>query len=178
MADNTILNAATVAGGDSMRDLARQAGAVKTQVVQIDIGGATANAEVLVTAGQQVMAASLPVTIAADQPPIKVLNATGSTLWGQSLAAVAGSTVTPVSIASSVAGYQIKGAICHGTGDGYFAVQVAGVTVVSGRTRATAPMLQLILPNGISVATASNVSVRVTNESGSTADYEVTLLGG
>ena len=175
MSDNTILNAGT--GGDTVRDLARLAGTVKTQVIQLDIGGPSANAEVLITAGQQVAAASMPVVIASDQSSLKVQTAVGPTLWGQSLAAASGSTVTPVSIASSLAGYQIKGAICHGTGDGYFAIQVASVTVVSGRTRATAPMLQLILPNGISVATASNVSVRVTNESGSTADYEVTLLG-
>lgn len=106
-----------------------------------------------------------------------VLNAVGPTAWGQSLAVVAGATATPVNIVSTPAGYQIKGMICHGTADGYFAIQVGGVTVVSGRTRSTAPMLQLILPNGISTITASNVSVRVTNESGSTADYEITLLG-
>ena len=68
MADNTLLNAGT--GGDTVRDLARQSGTVKTQVVQIDIGGPTTNAEVLVTAGQQAMAASLPVVIASNQTAI------------------------------------------------------------------------------------------------------------
>ena len=70
MEDNTSLNSMT--GGDTVRDLARQAGAVKTQVVQIDIGGVTANAEVLVTAGQQAMAASLPVVIANNQTALPV----------------------------------------------------------------------------------------------------------
>ena len=70
MADNTLLNAGT--GGDTLRDLARQAGTVKTQVVQLDIGGATANAEVLVTAGQQTMAASLPVVLASNQASVPV----------------------------------------------------------------------------------------------------------
>ena len=106
-----------------------------------------------------------------------VLNSIGPASWGQSLAVVAGATATPVNIVSTPAGYQIKGILCHGTADGYFAIQVGGVTVVSGRTRSTAPMLQLILPNGISTVTGSNIAVRVTNESGSTADYEVTLLG-
>ena len=56
MADNT-----TLAGGDIIRDLARQAGTIKTQVMQIDAGGPTGNAEKLITAGQQTMANSLPV---------------------------------------------------------------------------------------------------------------------
>lgn len=45
MADNTLLNIGT--GGDTIRDLARQAGTVKTQVVQLDFGGASSNAESL-----------------------------------------------------------------------------------------------------------------------------------
>ena len=68
MADNTLLNVGT--GGDTVRDLARQAGLVKTQVVQLDLGGATANAEVLITAGQQLMAASVPVVLASNQSAI------------------------------------------------------------------------------------------------------------
>lgn len=68
--DNTQLNSGT--GGDTVRDLARQAGTVKTQVVQLDLGGASANAEVLITAGQQLSAASVPVVIASDQPRIAV----------------------------------------------------------------------------------------------------------
>lgn len=68
--DNTVLNAG--AGGDTARDLARQAGTVKTQVVQLDLGGASANAEVLITAGQQTMAASVPVVIASNQSAVPV----------------------------------------------------------------------------------------------------------
>lgn len=70
MADNTTLPAGT--GGDTIRDLARLAGTVKTQVVQLDIGGAAANSEVLVTAGQQTMAASLPVVFASNQTALPV----------------------------------------------------------------------------------------------------------
>ena len=175
MADNTVLNAA--AGGDTVRDLARQGGSIKTQVVQLDLGGATANAEVLITAGQQVMAASVPVVLASNQPAIATTQPVASNNWGQSLALTAGATGTLASIASSVAGYQIKGFVAHGTGDGYWTVQVASVTVLSGRTRATQPTLLIILPNGINVATGSLVTLKVTNESGSTADYEATLLG-
>ena len=167
----------TQGGSDVIRDLARQAGAVKTQVMQLDAGGGSANAEVLITAGQQVMAASLPVVLASNQPTLPVQNVAGTASWGQATAVVNGATATVVNILSSAAGYQIKGMLCHGAADGYFAIQVSGVTVVSGRTRSTAPMLQLILPNGILVTTGSNVAVRVTNESGSTADYELTLLG-
>ena len=70
MADNTLLNIGT--GGDTIRVLARAAGTVKTQVFQLDLGGATANAEVLITAGQQVMAASVPVAIASNQSALPV----------------------------------------------------------------------------------------------------------
>ena len=178
MADNTTLNPGV--GGDVIRDLLRQSGASsgsKTQVVALDIGGGSSNPEILITAGQQLAAASVPVVLASDQTTLPVQAVIGSTNWGQSLAVSAGSTATVISILSTVVGYQIKGMLCHGTADGYFAIQVGGVTFVSGRTRSTAPMLQLILPNGIGIATGSNVAVRVTNESGSTADYELTLLG-
>ena len=174
MADNTTLNPGV--NGDVIRDLQRPSGA-KTQVVGLDLGGNSANPEVLITAGQQLAASSVPVVLAYDQSTLPVQNKTGTTNWGQSLAVVAGSTATVVNIVSTPSGYQIKGMLCHGTADGYFAIQVNGVTQVSGRTRSTAPMLQLILPNGIGVANSSSVAVRVTNESGSTADYELTLLG-
>lgn len=68
MTDNTVLNPGS--GGDTIRDVNRT-GAVKTQVVQIDIGGAATNAEALVTSGQQTSANSLPVVIASDQQPIQ-----------------------------------------------------------------------------------------------------------
>lgn len=71
MADNTLLNTGT--GGDTIRDLARQSGTIKTQVVQLDLGGATANAEVLITAGQQTMAASVPVVLASNQSAVPVV---------------------------------------------------------------------------------------------------------
>lgn len=66
MPDNSTLPAT----GDTVRDLARSAGTVKTQVVQLDLGGASANAEVLITAGQQAMAASVPVVIANNQTAV------------------------------------------------------------------------------------------------------------
>lgn len=89
MADNTILNANTTAG-DSIRDLARAAGTVKTQVVQLDLGGVTANAEVLITAGQQLMAVSVPVVIASNQTAVPV-----------SLAAETTKVIGTVNVASS-----------------------------------------------------------------------------
>ena len=76
MADNTVLPGT----GETIRNLSRQAGAIKTTVTQLDIGGATANAEVLLTAGQQVMAASLPIAIASNQTPIPVTGAAGAVL--------------------------------------------------------------------------------------------------
>ena len=172
--DNTVLNAGV--GGDTVRDLARQAGTVKTQVTQLDIGGPSANAEVLVTAGQQVMAASVPVVIASNQPAIATQGVAARDSWGQALSAVASSTVTIAGLAAP-SGFRVRGMVCHGTGEGYFAVQVASVTVLSGRIRASAPVLVITLQNGIAVATGVAVTLSVTNESSVTADYEATLLG-
>ena len=70
MADNTTLPAGT--GGDTIRTLSRGVGVPKTQVTQLDIGGASANSEVLLTAGQQLMAASLPVVFASNQTALPV----------------------------------------------------------------------------------------------------------
>ena len=68
--DNTILNNGT--GGDTIRDLARQSGTIKTQVIALDLGGAAANAENLITAGQQTMANSMPVALASNQTALAV----------------------------------------------------------------------------------------------------------
>ena len=175
MSDNTVLNIGT--GGDTVRDLARQGGTVKTQVLQLDLGGASANAEVLLTAGQQVKAFSMPVVLASDQGALPVVNSVAANSFGQAIGITAGATATLATIASSAVGYQIKGMVAHGTGDGYFVIQVASVAVLSGRIRSTMPTLSIILPNGMAVATGSLVTLKVTNESGSTADFEATLLG-
>lgn len=155
MADNTQLNAGT--GGDVVAtdDIA----GVKYQRVKVNYG-----------------VDGVAVDVSAANP-LPVGLSPASNQWGQSLALTAGATGTLASIASSVAGYQVKGFIAHGTGDGYWFLQVASVTLLSGRTRASMPTLIVSLPNGVAVATASVVALKVTNESGSTADYEATLLG-
>lgn len=113
--------------------------------------------------------------VTSSAPSVSLLPANNN--WGQSIAVTSGSTSTIISIASSISGYQLRGFIVHGTGDGYWTVQVASTTVYSGRTRSTLPSLVIALPNGVAVTTGSLVTLRVTNESGSTADYEATLLG-
>lgn len=82
MADNTTLDVGT--GGDTIRSEDRSG--VKTQVVGLDlnVGGVT---EILCSAGQQLMAASLPVVIASNQSAIPV----SGTFW---------QATQPVSIAS------------------------------------------------------------------------------
>lgn len=131
MADNTILNTGT--GGDTIRDLARGAGTVKTQVVQLDLGGATANAEVLITAGQQVMTASVPVVIASNQTAISVastdLTATGS------LSGI-GSVALPTLNGADGASVQITGTwvgtvLFEGSVDGTNFFAVSGVPFIS-----------------------------------------------
>lgn len=99
MADNTVLNPGTA--GDTVRDLARQSGTVKTQVVQLDLGGATANAEVLITAGQQTMALSVPVALASNQTalPTKAQDGAGTAIT--SLADGAGQTGLGMSLVAT-----------------------------------------------------------------------------
>ena len=163
-------------GTDTIRDLARQAGLVKTQVMQLDLGGASANSEVLITAGQQIMAASVPVVFASNQTALATTQPTANNSWGQATAITAGASAVLVSLTSS-ANYQISGFIAHGTGDGYFTLKINSFVVLSGRIRSTLPVLMITLPNSIKTTTGSTVTLNVTNESGSTADYEITLLG-
>lgn len=171
MSDNTILN--TGIGGDTIRNVSRNG--VKTQVVQIDLGNATT--ESLLAVGQQNSQNSLPVTLASNQPPIIVSANPASALWGQALATTANSTSVLINIPLSLPNYKIKGFIGHGLGDGYFFVQVNNSTVFSSRTRSTYPVTTITLPNGIVVTAGSQITLKVTNESGSTSDYEATLLG-
>ena len=163
-------------GTDTIRDLARQSGIVKTQVMQLDLGGASTNSEVLITAGQQTMAASVPVVFASNQTALATTQPAANNSWGQAIAITASASAVLISLNSS-AGYQISGFIAHGTGDGYFTLKINSSIVLSGRIRSTFPVLVITLPNSIKIATGSAVTLNVTNESGSTADYETTLLG-
>jgi hypothetical protein len=106
-----------------------------------------------------------------------VVEPPGTFNWAQSLSVTPGSTATVVNLLNTPAGYQIKGMLCHGTGEGYFFIQINNLTVASGRIRLTKPMIEVYFKNGISVPTGSQVTLKVTNESTSTADYEVTLFG-
>lgn len=173
--DNTTLNPGS--SGDQIRDIARQGGPVKTQVVQLDIGGDSANAEILISAGQKGMAMSFPVVLSSDHSALPVVDVPANNSFGEAIDLTAGATAALISIPATTPGFQIKGFIGSGTGDGYWFVQVGGVTLFSGRTRSTVPTLIISLPNGIFINTGSAVTLNVTNESGSTANFESTLLG-
>ena len=158
MSDNTVLNPG--AGGDVVAT--DDIGGVKFQRVKVNFGAD---------------GVALDVSSANPLPVVFASSATqANDSWGQSLSVTAGASVTLASI-TAPAGFQVKGFVAHGTGDGYFAVQVAGLTVLSGRTRSTMPTLVITLPDGIAAATGAAVTLTVTNESGSTSDYEATLLG-
>jgi len=155
MSDNTVLNPGT--GGDIVAtdDIA----GIKFQRVKVNFG-----------------ADGVAVDVSGANP-LPVASAPASNQWGQALTLTAGATATLVAIASSAPGYQVTGFVANGLGDGYFFVQVGSVTVLSGRIRSTAPVFALTLPNGISVPAGSAVALKVTNESGSTTDFEAILLG-
>lgn len=157
MSDNTQLNPGT--GGDIVAT--DDVGGVKYQRVKVNFG-----------------VDGIATDVSAVNPlPVAILVSQAANLWSQALAVTAGATATLVSVLVNSAGYQVKGFIAHGTGDGYFYVQINSATVLSGRTRATMPTLVITLPNGVAVASGQTVSLTVKNESGSTADYEATLLG-
>lgn len=164
--DNVLLNAGT--GGDSL---------AADQVTTLN---GTASTVPKVQRAKVTFGAPGTATDVDATHPLPVVFAAAATqannAWGQALAVTNAATATLASV-SAPAGYQIKGLVCHGNGDGYFAVQVASVTVLSGRTRATMPTLIICLPDGIPVSTGAAVALKVTNESGSTADFEGSLLG-
>ena len=157
MSDNTQLNPGT--GGDVIAT--DDIGGVKFQRVKVNFG---------------VDGAATDVS-AVNPLPVAILVSPASNLWAQAPAITSGATASLASVLVNSTGYQVKGFIAHGTGDGYFYVQINSLTVLSGRTRVSLPTLVITLPNGIGVATGQTVSLKVTNESGSTADYEATLLG-
>lgn len=100
MADNTVLPAGV--GGDNIRDIDRAG--VKTQVTQIDVGGATS--ESLLVRGQLAMAASLPVVIASNQTAIPVIQ---SDITASGTLTAAAQTVALALSGQSAASTQITG---------------------------------------------------------------------
>jgi hypothetical protein len=76
MSDNTVMPAGV--GGDTIRDIDRAG--VKTQVNQLDVGGAAS--ESLLVRGQQAMSASLPVVLSSNQSaiPINTNDGTGAAI--------------------------------------------------------------------------------------------------
>ena len=97
--------------------------------------------------------------------------------YGSASAVVDSTTVMLVNIVSSSPNYKITGIVATGNADGYYEVRVGSGTVLSGRTTFGNPTLAILLNSAIVVPAGSAVVVRVTNTSGSTANYEAILLG-
>lgn len=97
--------------------------------------------------------------------------------WGQVSSVTDGATATLVNIPFSLNHYRIQGFIATGNGDGYIFLQVNNLTVLSSRIKWSVPTTIIELPNPISVTNGATVTLKVTNESGSTANFEATLLG-
>jgi hypothetical protein len=123
MADNTILPPGS--GGDTIRTLNR-AGVVKTEVVQLDVGGPEPNAEVLLGLGQQTAQNSLPVASARDvialiarddqqldddgNPMVGISPITDiatATMQGQMVNAIVGPVLTPLAPTSVAVGVTV-----------------------------------------------------------------------
>lgn len=149
MTDNTQINTGT---GDTIRDIDRGSG-IKTQIVQIDAGGALAESLVstgnplptnlmkiggsTLVLGQAVMATSLPVAIASNQSNIPV--------------SIAAQTLGTVTIGGTVTS-QVSGTVTVNQGASTWIVnlaQVGGSALAFG---------QAIMATSIPVAIASNQS--------------------
>jgi hypothetical protein len=108
MADNTVLN--TGSGGDTIRDIARTANSpAKTQVVALDIGGASdSNAESIISATNP-----MPVTVLGDGVAIDSINlGTGS---NNGLMVAKGATDFFTSVGNTSVGQLAAGASFTGT---------------------------------------------------------------
>lgn len=88
-----------------------------------------------------------------------------------------GNTSNVVQVNPSTENFKLRGFIATGTGDGYFFLQVDGVTQFSGRTSIANKSINVVLPNAQLVNTGSDIILKVTNEAEETADYEATILG-
>jgi hypothetical protein len=95
MADNTVIPAGT--GGDTIRDIDRAGAGIKTQVVQLDMGGGNANAEMLVVG-------TAKGTQATNQLPVQQPKDAGRNLSTLFMAAPVATTTTET--LQSLTGYK------------------------------------------------------------------------
>lgn len=97
--------------------------------------------------------------------------------YGTVVGLAVAATSNIVSIPSSVDGYRISGFAATGLGDGYFFIQINGVTIVSARTNNMNRSVSFLFPNPITTTVGSAITFRVTNEADGVTNYEGTLLG-
>ena len=133
MVDNTVLNPG--ASGDKIRDLDRQGGTVKTQVVQLDFGGVSANPESLVSTGNP-----LPVS-----PPALAAQVTSAVASALVLKASAGSLCSLVA-STTAAGWIMLFDATSAPADGTVAPKWAYPLSAGGA-------LNMAWPNPLSFAT-------------------------
>lgn len=115
--------------------------------------------------------------VQTGDPVYDMLGLPANNTYGSTTALVDSATATLVNVASSPANFRITGFNGTGNADGYFFLQVAGSTVLSGRTSWGQPSAPVMLPNPQLIPTGSVVALKVTNISGNTANFEGTLLG-
>ena len=176
-ADNTILNTGT--GGDTIRDLARLAGSVKTQVIALDLGGAAGNAENLITAGQQTMANSMPVAIASNQTslPVTATQSLGSAAT-RFFAQVSDGTNSPAIKAASTAAVAADPALTVAISPNNALGITQSDTSISGTISATDILAAAPAGNGVLIATAPTVNSFVAAlVPGGTAQADIQITG-
>lgn len=95
--------------------------------------------------------------------------------FGQAIAVAPGATVD-VTVVIAVSDLKVRGFSATGEGDGYFALQVEGATILSGRIHMGRKSIVVSNFVGDMVEDSVTVSLKVTNESLLTSNFEGTIL--
>ena len=76
------------------------------------------------------------------------------------------------------AGFKLRGFMASGEGQGYYYLQIgAGTTKYAYRTSIADKNAQVILPNPETIASSTNLFLKVDNENSSTVNYEGAIIG-
>ncbi len=96
--------------------------------------------------------------------------------YGTATAVPAGGTVTVVSFVADAA-FRLRGMLGTGTADGAWRIKFNGVPKYGTRTSITEQEAEIDLPNPDAPGAGVTVTIEVTNNGTSVADFEATLLG-
>jgi len=102
---------------------------------------------------------------------------TGINTFGTSGSITDGSTGTLVSYITP-AGFKLRGFVASGEGQGYYYLEIgAGTAKYMYRTSIADKNAQVVLPNPETIASSTNLFLKVDNENGNTVNYQGAIIG-